>query len=61
MIDAGKKPPEIEWGNAMPQHIFVFLAMILYQPIVPLIQILAFLYLSGSYVVLKHQCLHVYT
>ena len=36
------------------------LVMIMYAPIVPLMEIFAFVYFGGSYIVWKHQCLHVY-
>jgi len=60
MLDAGKVPPEIKWGEKIPHSIFVFLVMILYMPIVPLMELFAFVYFGGTYIVWKHQCLHVY-
>eukprot|EP00980_Cylindrotheca_fusiformis_P025798 scaffold14624_cov100-Cylindrotheca_fusiformis.AAC.6 len=60
MLDDEKKPPEIKWGKLIPHHVFVFLVMIMYQPIVPLMEVFAFVYFGGSYIVWKHQCLHVY-
>eukprot|EP00980_Cylindrotheca_fusiformis_P012968 scaffold3236_cov66-Cylindrotheca_fusiformis.AAC.34 len=60
MLDDEKTPPEIEWGKLIPQHVFVFLVMIVYQPIVPLMEVFAFVYFGGGYIVWKHQCLHVY-
>lgn len=61
MIDEGKEPPGIEWGQSIPQHVFVFLVMIMYQPIVPLMNLFALVYFGGTYIVWKHQCLHVYS
>eukprot|EP00980_Cylindrotheca_fusiformis_P025793 scaffold14624_cov100-Cylindrotheca_fusiformis.AAC.1 len=60
MLDDEKTPPEIKWGKLIPHHVFVFLVMIMYQPIVPLMEVFAFVYFGGSYIVWKHQCLHVY-
>jgi hypothetical protein len=60
MLDEGKKPPEILWGDKIPHHVFVFLVMIMYQPIVPLMEVFALMYFGGTYLVWKHQCLHVY-
>lgn len=60
MLDAAKTPPLIKWGEKIPHSIFVFMVMILYMPIVPLMEVFAFVYFAGSYIVWKHQCLHVY-
>ncbi|KAL3927188.1 MAG: hypothetical protein SGBAC_013181 [Bacillariaceae sp.] len=60
MIDTTKTPPEIKWGQKVPHSVFVFLVMILYMPIVPLMELFAFIYFAGTYIVWKHQCLHVY-
>ncbi|CAJ1956837.1 unnamed protein product [Cylindrotheca closterium] len=60
MLDASKTPPEIKWGQKLPDSIFVFLVMILYMPIVPLMELFAFIYFGGMYIVWTHQCLHVY-
>mmetsp|Transcript_33398 Transcript_33398/g.80843 ORF Transcript_33398/g.80843 Transcript_33398/m.80843 type:complete len:263 (-) Transcript_33398:177-965(-) len=61
MLDAAKTPPEIKWGQKVPHSVFVFLVMILYMPIVPLMEVFAFVYFAGSFIVWKHQCLHVYS
>ncbi|CAJ1963440.1 unnamed protein product [Cylindrotheca closterium] len=60
MIDEGKKPPEVQWGKMIPQHVFVFFVMIMYQPIAPLVDVFALVYFCGTYIVWKHQCMHVY-
>lgn len=59
-LDASKEPPSIVWGKKIPPIIFVFLVSIIYMAIVPLIEIFAVVYFSGTYLVMKHQCLHVY-
>jgi len=61
MLDEAKKPPVILWGRKIPPAIFVFLVAIVYMPIVPLIEVYALIFFAGSYVVWKHQCLHVYS
>lgn len=38
----------------------MYLLFYLVVPIVPIISIFAFVYFLGSYIVMKHQCLHVY-
>jgi hypothetical protein len=60
MLDEGKKPPFILWGQIIPPMVFVYLVTILYMPIVPLIEVFALIYFGGTYLVFKHQCLHVY-
>jgi len=60
MLDATKTPPEIKWGSKVPHSVFVFLVMILYMPIVPLMEVFALTYFGGAFIVWKHQCLHVY-
>jgi hypothetical protein len=60
MIDEAKVPPEVKWGEKIPPHVFIFLVMIMYMPIVPLMEVFALVYFGGSYLIWKHQCLHVY-
>jgi hypothetical protein len=60
-IDEGKKPPSIVWGQNVPPMVFIFLVSIIYMPIVPIMEVFALAYFAGSYIVWKHQCLHVYT
>jgi len=59
-LDNEKEPPPIEWGKVIPPRIFVFMVMITYMSIAPIMEVFAFVYFSGSYLVWKHQCLHVY-
>lgn len=59
-IDDAKTPPSIVWGQQIPPIIFIFLVSFLYMPIVPLIEVFGLAYFAGSFVVWKHQCLHVY-
>lgn len=60
MLDEARKPPFITWGKQIPKMVFVYLVAILYMPIVPIVQVFAFIYFGGAYLVWKHQCLHVY-
>jgi hypothetical protein len=60
MLDDAKTPPSIDWGNQIPPVVFSFLVMVIYLPIVPIMELLAFIYFGGMYIVMKHQCLHVY-
>lgn len=59
-IDDAKSPPSIIWGQQIPPIIFIFLVSFLYMPIVPLMEVFGLVYFVGSYIVWKHQCLHVY-
>jgi calcium permeable stress-gated cation channel len=59
-LDDAKTPPSLVWGQKIPPVIFIFLVSFLYMPIVPLIEVFGFIYFCGSYMVMKHQCLHVY-
>jgi hypothetical protein len=61
MLDDAKTPPVILWGQRIPPFVFVFLVTILYMPIVPVVEAFSFVYFGGSYLVWKHQCLHVYS
>lgn len=61
MLDDAKTPPTILWGQRIPPFIFVFLVTVIYMPIVPVVEIFALVYFGGSYIVWKHQCLHVYS
>lgn len=61
MLDSSKTPPSILWGKAIPPFVFVFLVAVIYMPIVPIMEIFALVYFGGSYLVWKHQCLHVYS
>lgn len=61
MLDDAKTPPTILWGQRIPPFVFVFLVMLMYMPIVPLMEVFALIYFGGSYIVWKHQCLHVYS
>jgi hypothetical protein len=60
MLDDAKKTPIIEWGLQIPRMVFIFLVAVVYLPIVPIIELFAFVYFAGHYLVWKHQCLHVY-
>ena len=60
MLDDSRKPPSLTWGKQIPGMVFVFLVAILYFPIVPIVEVFAFVYFCGHYLVFKHQCLHVY-
>ena len=60
MLDEAKKTPVIDWGLQVPRMVFIFLVVIMYMPIVPIIEIFALIYFTGHYLVWKHQCLHVY-
>lgn len=59
-LDQGKEPPSLEWGQKVPPVVFMFLVVVLYMPIVPLMEVFGLIYFAGSYLVMKHQCLHVY-
>jgi len=61
MLDDAKTPPVILWSQIIPPHVFVFLVMMMYMPIVPLMELFALVYFGGTYIVWKHQCLHVYS
>lgn len=60
MIDEAQKAPSIAWGQQMPPVVFIFLVTIVYMPIVPVIEFFAFLFFLVSYLLWKHQFLHVY-
>mmetsp|Transcript_23160 Transcript_23160/g.38296 ORF Transcript_23160/g.38296 Transcript_23160/m.38296 type:complete len:806 (-) Transcript_23160:71-2488(-) len=60
MIDEAHKAPSVGWGEQMPPVVFVFLVTIVYMPIVPVIEFFAFLFFVVSYLLWKHQFLHVY-
>ena len=60
MLDDAKIPLVIKWGQIIPPHVFVFLVTIMYMPIVPIMEVITLVYFSGSYLVWKNQCLHVY-
>jgi hypothetical protein len=60
MIDEAHKAPSIEWGQQLPPVVFVFVVTIVYMPIVPVIEFFAFLFFLMSYLLWKHQFLHVY-
>jgi hypothetical protein len=59
-LDDAKTPPSIVWGQQIPPVVFIFLVSVLYCTIVPIIQVFALAYFAGSYIVWKHQCLHIY-
>jgi hypothetical protein len=59
-LDTSKKPPCMVWGQRIPPAVFIFLVAVLYMPIVPIMEVFAFVYFAGSYIVWKHQFLHVY-
>ena len=59
-IDTSKKPPCMVWGQRIPPAVFIFLVAVLYMAIVPIMEVFAFVYFAGSYIVWKHQFLHVY-
>lgn len=59
-LDETHKPKPIEWGEQLPPIVFTFMVIVMYQSIVPLIELFGFVYFGGSYMVWKHQCLHVY-
>jgi hypothetical protein len=59
-MDASKKPPFMIWGQQIPRAVFIFLVAVLYMAIVPIMEVFAFVYFAGSYIVWKHQFLHVY-
>lgn len=61
MLDDAKEPRVIKWGKVIPPSIFVFLVTIMYMPIVPIMEFFALIYFGGSYLIWKHQCLHVYS
>jgi hypothetical protein len=60
MLDARNTPPSIVWGKTVPPVVFIFLVSLVYMPIVPIMEIFGLVYFLGSYLVWKHQCLHVY-
>ncbi|CAB9528745.1 CSC1-like protein [Seminavis robusta] len=59
-LDQAKTPPSIVWGEQVPPVVFVFLVVIVYMPIVPIMEVFGVVYFAGYYLVYKHQCLHVY-
>lgn len=59
-LDEAKKPPSVVWGQTVPRVVFIILVVILYMPIVPIMEFFGLIYFSGMYLVWKHQCLHVY-
>lgn len=59
-LDDAKKPPLIEWGRVVPPIVFIFLVILVYMPIVPVMELFGMVYFGLFYVVYKHQCLHVY-
>jgi calcium permeable stress-gated cation channel len=59
-LDAAEKPPSIAWAQKLPPVVFSFLCVVIYMPIVPLMELFGLVYFGGSYLVWKHQCLHVY-
>ena len=60
-LDQAKTPPSIVWGKQVPPAVFIFLVIVVYMPIVPLMEVFGLIYFSGYYLVFKHQCLHVYS
>mmetsp|Transcript_6319 Transcript_6319/g.12641 ORF Transcript_6319/g.12641 Transcript_6319/m.12641 type:complete len:748 (-) Transcript_6319:132-2375(-) len=60
MLDEEKKTPSIDWGLQIPRMVFVFLVAVVYMPIVPIMEVFAFIYFGGHYIVWKHLTLHVY-
>ena len=59
-LDEAKKAPSIVWGKQVPPVVFIFLVIIVYMPIVPIMEVFGVVYFAGYYLVFKHQCLHVY-
>lgn len=59
-IDEEQKPPSIEWARRIPPMVFVYLVVLAYMPIVPMMEVFGLVFFSGNYLVFKHQCLHVY-
>lgn len=59
-LDEAKTPPSLVWAKLVPPIVFVFLVIMVYMPIVPVMEIFGFAYFSLRYLVFKHQCLHVY-
>ena len=39
---------------------FIFLVIMVYMPIVPIMEVFGLIYFAGHYLVHKHQCMHVY-
>lgn len=58
-IDDSKTPDCYRWGYEIPKIFFIFMVVILYCPIVPIMEIFGFVYFSGRYIIYKHQFLHV--
>lgn len=59
-LDQAKTPPSIVWAKQVPPVVFIFLVIIVYMPIVPVMDIFGLVYFGGHYLIYKHQCLHVY-
>jgi calcium permeable stress-gated cation channel len=59
-LDAAKKPFILEWGRQVPPVVFIFLVILVYMPIVPIMEVFGAMYFGLYYIVYKHQCLHVY-
>ena len=59
-LDDTKKPPIIEWARVVPPIVFIFLVILVYMPIVPVMELFGMVYFGLYYIVFKHQCLHVY-
>lgn len=60
-LDKARQPPSLSYGSHLPRMVFVFLVTIMYMPIVPIMEFGALIYFGASYIVMKHQCLHVYS
>jgi len=59
-LDESKKTTPIDWGKKLPPMVFQFLIVLVYMPIAPIIVVFGLLFFAGTYLVQKHQCMHVY-
>mmetsp|Transcript_13597 Transcript_13597/g.28607 ORF Transcript_13597/g.28607 Transcript_13597/m.28607 type:complete len:573 (-) Transcript_13597:1552-3270(-) len=57
--EASKTPDTYQWGYEIPKITFIFMVVILYCPIVPIMEIFGLVYFAARYITYKHQFLHV--
>mmetsp|Transcript_16216 Transcript_16216/g.30936 ORF Transcript_16216/g.30936 Transcript_16216/m.30936 type:complete len:219 (+) Transcript_16216:76-732(+) len=58
-MDRAKIPETYQWGYEIPQILFILMIVVLYCPIVPIMEVFGLIYFAGRYITYKHQFLHV--
>ncbi len=57
--ETDKIPGTFQWGYEIPQISFILMVVVLYCPIVPIMEVFGLVYFAGRYITCKHQFLHV--